>query len=186
MAGGSGTQLIRRMAPGEEVLRTERMILRAPRPEDLDRLAAFYADEDVRRHFPNFTRTREQTAAEMDWSMAGGHASHPGYTLWAATWRDSGELIGRGGILVVEIDGVEEIELAWMLDKPWWGRGLGREMGEGLRDLGFAAGHERLIALVDLPNHASAATARSIGMSREREVDLHGLCHLFAIERPAV
>ncbi|MGZ9810042.1 GNAT family N-acetyltransferase [Pseudoroseicyclus sp. H15] len=175
-SGGAG---LRAVEPGEEVFRTERMIFRAFVPEDLDALAALYADEDVRRYFPDFTRTREQTEREMAWAIGGGKAEHPGYTLWAAVLRETGEMTGRGGILPLELEGVFEPELAWLLGKPHWGQGLGREMAAGLRDYGQAAGHERLVALVDLPNLASAATARSIGMTLEREVDVEGPCYLF-------
>ncbi|WP_373356563.1 GNAT family N-acetyltransferase [Pseudoroseicyclus sp. CXY001] len=174
---------LQQVEPGAELFRTERLVMRAFHEDDLDALAALYADEEVRRHFPDFTRTREETEREMRWAMRGGEAAHPGYTLWAAVLAETGALIGRGGILPLELEGRFEPELAWLLGKPHWGRGLGREMAAGLRDFGFAAGLRRLVALVDFGNDASAATARSIGMRHEKDVDVEGWCNLFVIER---
>ena len=40
------------------ILETERLLLRRLEPADLDALATLYADPEVRRHFPEGTRTR--------------------------------------------------------------------------------------------------------------------------------
>ena len=41
--------------------------------------------------------------------------------------KDSGELVGRCGLLPWEIDGRTEVEVAYLLGTPWWGRGLATE-----------------------------------------------------------
>jgi ribosomal-protein-alanine N-acetyltransferase len=52
---------------GDTVLETERLILRRLVMDDLDALAAIYADPDVRRFFPEGTLTHEETREELEW-----------------------------------------------------------------------------------------------------------------------
>jgi len=51
---------------GAIVIETERLALRDLRIEDLDELAALYADPRVRQYFPDGTLTRSQTLKELE------------------------------------------------------------------------------------------------------------------------
>ena len=48
------------------VLESPRLVLRHLEPRDLDALAALYADADIRRHYPDGVRTREETREELE------------------------------------------------------------------------------------------------------------------------
>jgi len=86
------------------VLRTERLTRRRLRLGDLDRLAELYADPEMRRYFPDGTRSREETYAELTWFLE-GHPRHPELGLWATVLTDSGIFIGRCGLLPWSTDG---------------------------------------------------------------------------------
>lgn len=156
-------------------LETERLLLRRFRPEDLDALARIYADAEVRRHFPRGVLSREETQQEIErWRT--GDPGDPRLTLWAATDKASGRLIGRAGFLRWELDGRTEVEVAYLLDKPWWRRGLGAEVVRGLVEHGVTQlGLTRLIALIAPENIASIKTAEAAGFKAERETKIHGL-----------
>jgi len=75
-------------------------------------------------------------------------------------------------LLPWEIDGRLEIEIAYLLDKSFWGRGLATESARGLMEYGFEKLHlTHLICLIDPDNIASQRVAERIGMTLERKVD---------------
>ena len=174
------------MAEPTVVLRTERLVLRHLVPEDLDDLAALYADPEVRRWFPDGTRTRAQTAAEIAWVRDVYYARY-GYGLWAAELRDTGAFVGRCGLLPWEIDGRTEVEVAYLLGRAHWGRGLATEAARAVIQHAFATlDVDRLIALVTPGNDASARVAVKAGMVLVQDdyVDDEGPAHLYAVARP--
>ena len=151
---------------------TARLQIRPFVESDLDDLARIYADPEVMRYIPPGPLDRQATAEELAWHVAGGEPDRPGYCLAAAILKDNGRLAGRCGLLAWTIDGADEVEIAYLVDRPHWGRGLGREMAAGLVDLGFnRRGHDRLIALVHPGNTASIRTAEGAGLSLERALE---------------
>ncbi len=159
------------MDPATEVLRTERLTLRRLRPGDLEPLAALYADPEIRRYFPEGTRTREETREELEWFLE-GHPRRPELGLWATVLTATGAFLGRCGLLPWTIEGRDEVEVAYLLDKAYWGRGLATEAARGIVRHAFGdLGLVRLIALVDPANERSRRVAERAGMRIERRVD---------------
>ncbi len=168
------------------MLETERLVLRLLTTADLDDLAALYRDPEIRRYFPDGTRTREQTRAELGWIIDVYYGRY-GYGLWATVLKETGAFIGRCGLLPWQIDGRSEVEVAYLLDKRYWGRGLATEAARAIADLAFSTlPVDRLICLIDPENQASRAVAERIGMTllREDYVDEYGPAHLYALPRP--
>jgi ribosomal-protein-alanine N-acetyltransferase len=58
------------------ILETPRLVLRHFEPSDLDALFALYRDLEIRRYFPDGTRTLEETKRELDWFLH-GHPRRP-------------------------------------------------------------------------------------------------------------
>ena len=163
------------------ILETPRMVLRRLEPRDLDALFLLYRDPDVRRYFPDGTRTFEETKRELEWFQH-GHPEFPTLGLWATVERASGAFLGRCGLLPWEIQGKREVELAFLIDKSRWGEGLATEAASAIVDYAHTRlGLSRLICLVTPGNLASIRVASKIGMSFEREhYDELGLCHIYA------
>lgn len=170
------------------ILETRRLLLRHLVPDDLDELFRLYSDPEIRRYFPEGTLTLEETKEELEWHM-NGHPRHPELGLWATIHKETGKFIGRCGLLPWEIDGRLEVEIAYLLDKSFWGRGLATEAAQGILKYCFEALNlSRLICLIDPENIPSQRVAERIGMTLEREVDgIDGDNHptlIYSIGRP--
>lgn len=135
---------------------------------DLDSLFALYCDADVRRYIPDAPRTYEEARAELEWHM-NGHPKHPELGLWATIHKETGKFIGRCGLLPWTIDGQDEVEVAYLISKAYWGHGLGTEAAQAMLEYGFEKIHlSRLICLIDKDNLASIKVAKKIGMTFEK------------------
>lgn len=158
-----------------KILETRRLILRHLEPDDLNELFALYSDPEVRRYFPEGILTREETKEELEWFL-NGHPRHPELGLWATVYKETGQFIGRCGLLPWTIDGRDEVEVAYLIDKSYWGQGLGTEAAQGVLDYGFnTLNLTRLVCLIDHDNLASIKVATNIGMRFEKEAaDEHG------------
>jgi len=151
-----------------KILETRRLLLRHLEPADLDDLYALYRDPEVRQYFPEGTLTYQETKEELEWFL-NGHPEYPELGLWATILKDGNRFIGRCGLLPCTIDGRGEVEVAYLLAKDIWGRGLGTEAAQGVLDYGFETLKlSRLICLVDEENLASIRVAQKIGMEFEK------------------
>ena len=125
----------------------------------------------MRQYFPEGVLTYEDTKEELEWHMH-GHPKHSELGLWATIHKETGKFIGRCGLLPWEIDGELEIEIAYLIDKAYWGQGLATEAAKGILHYGFEQLNlSRLICLIDPDNIASQRVAEKIGMSLEKRVD---------------
>ena len=168
------------------VLNTERLLLRRLEPEDLKSLYALYRDPEIRKYYPDGTRTLEETKKELDWFVH-GHPRHPELGLWATVERSTGEFLGRCGLLPWHIHGKDEVELAFMIKKERWREGFATEAAQGIITYAFQVlGLRRLVCLVMPGNESSAGVALKVGMSFEREfTDEFGPSNLYALALPA-
>jgi ribosomal-protein-alanine N-acetyltransferase len=153
------------------ILETKRLLLRRLTMDDLDALSTLYRDPEVRKYFPEGTLTYEETKEELEWIINVYYGQY-GYGLWATIHKETGEFIGRCGLLPWIIEQRPEVEVAYMLAKAFWGQGLGTEAAQAVLNYGFAQLQlSRLICLIDRENQASIRVAKKIGMTFEKEVD---------------
>ncbi len=160
--------------PQTVILETERLMLRPLTPDDADALFVFYRDPEMRRFFPEGVLTYAETQQEIA-DIIEYHYGPYGFGLWATIFKATGAVIGRCGLIPWKFDGVVEIEVAYMIDKQYWGQGLATEAARGL--VAYAVEHHitsRLIALVDPENFASQKVAEHIGMTVERDDIIDG------------
>lgn len=163
------------------VIATSRLALRRLTKDDVDALAAIQRDPEVMRYLGG-PRTRALAQELLGWIIEAERKQ--GFGLWATTLREDGTLIGRCGILIQDVDGETEHEIAYLLGREWWGNGYATEAAAAIRDhartrLGF----ERLISLIAPENVASQAVATRIGMHHERDLVFEGRpTSLFALK----
>ena len=164
------------------ILTTNRLALRHLEPEDLDALFALYRDPEMRRYFPEGTRTLAETKEELEWHQH-GHPRHRELGLWATIERSTGAFLGRCGLLPWLIDGVLEVELAYMITKERWREGLASEAARGIVEHARGVLHlKRLICLITPGNDASIGVAEKVGMTFERAyTDEFGPCLIYAM-----
>jgi RimJ/RimL family protein N-acetyltransferase len=165
------------------ILETPRLILRRLLPGDLDALYALYSDPEIRRYFPEGTLTYEETHEELEWFL-NGHPRHPELGLWATILKEKGAFIGRCGLLPLTIDGQDEVEVAYLLDKACWGQGLATEAASAIANYAFETlGLRRLVCMIEREHVASQRVAEKIGMRFERDgQDEKGPYQLYSIE----
>jgi RimJ/RimL family protein N-acetyltransferase len=176
------------MTTPESFLETERLVLRRLTPDDLDGLAALYADADVMRFYPS-VRTREETARNLQWILE-QYAAHPGTGLWGAVSKSDNRLVGRCGLIwqTVGERGENELEVGYMLHKAEWGHGYATEAARAIRDYAFRAFPDlpRVISLIRPENRSSERVAERNGMRPVRETLHANLRHrIWSIERDA-
>ena len=161
-------------------------MLRRLVPEDLDSLYTLYRDPEIRHYFPEGTLSRDDTREELEWHQH-GHPRHPELGLWATIYKETGEFVGRCGLIPWTIDGAPEVEVAYMIDKHFQRQGLGAEAARALVQYGFAQLRlRRIVALIDPENVASIHTAQRAGLSFEREFEMDGVRgSLFAVANAA-
>ncbi|MBM4426942.1 MAG: GNAT family N-acetyltransferase [Chloroflexi bacterium] len=154
-----------------KILETERLILRHLVMEDLDELFILYSDSEIRKYFPEGVLSYEDTKEELEWHM-NGHPRHPELGLWATIHKETGKFIGRCGLQPWTLEGQDEVEIAYLLDKAFWKQGLATEAAQGILQYGFEQLNlSRLICMVDPENVASQKVAQRIGMSFEKRMD---------------
>ena len=139
-------------------------------PGDLAALAALYADPETRRYYPDGVRTADETREEIEW-FRNGHPKHPELGLWATVHKPTQRFIGRCGLLPWTIDGIDEVEVAYMIEKSMWGQGLGTEAADAIAQHAYRIGLRRLVCLILPGNDASRRVAEKLGMRRERTLD---------------
>jgi RimJ/RimL family protein N-acetyltransferase len=154
------------------VLETERLRLRGFTEDDSEPLFALMQDPDVVRYIGD---RRIPTRQEVWRGIAGyiGHWALRGHGLWAVDDRETGELVGRIGILnPLEWPGPE---IAYTIGRRWWGQGLATEGARAGRDWGFEhLDVDELISLIDPANVASIAVATRLGERLKGETELWG------------
>jgi RimJ/RimL family protein N-acetyltransferase len=169
------------------MLRTERLTLRDLEPSDVEDLAAMFADEEVMRFVGAGGVLPAETARKMiDRERA--HYAERGWGEWATVERATGAFLGVCGLILwPEIDGVEELEVAYLLARDAWGKGYATEAATAIRDFALEElGRERLVSLIYPDNAASIRVAEKVGMAYEKDVPFAGhTLRLFSLRRPS-
>ncbi len=152
-------------------LATARLRLRAFRTADLDAFAAMQSDPAVMRHLgTGQVRSREETWRAMEGYL--GQWALRGYGMFALE-DSAGRFVGRAGLLH-PLDW-PEAELAYALDRPFWGIGLATEAATAIRDWAFATfGFARLASFIRPDNVASIGVVTKLGAVQEATVTLQG------------
>jgi RimJ/RimL family protein N-acetyltransferase len=151
---------------------TERLLLRPFCEDDLEAMAAIWADPEVMRHIGE-GQTRDRAASEALLTRVRRHWDEHGFGLWAVVPRGSDEPVGWAGLAVPTFlpEVLPAVEVGWLLARPAWGNGYATEAAAAAMDYGFGGLElDRLISLVYVENTASAAVAERLGMTRHEQV----------------
>jgi RimJ/RimL family protein N-acetyltransferase len=160
------------------ILETPRLALREMTEDDLDFVAAMLADPEVMRYYPKCLDRDESLAwvrRQLD-----RYESH-GIGLWLALDRASDRPVGQIGLIPPRaIPGAEEVEIGYLVHRPFWRQGYASEGAAACRDYTFdALDRPRVICLVRPVNAPSRAVARKIGLADSGlRVELVGFEHI--------
>ena len=136
-------------------LRTPRLILRTPRPDDLDGLHAVLSDPKATLWWSTPPHeTLDQTRAWLDAMIEKG-PEHPDFVVEL-----DGRVIGKAGFHALP-------DVGYILHPDCWGQGLGSEaVGAAIDHVFRNRGLETLIADVDPDNAASIRLLQRLGFVR--------------------
>ncbi len=155
----------------ENVLATDRLILRQWRERDREAFAGINADPLVMEFFPN-TRTRAESDATMD--RLAGHIDRYGFGIWALELRENGENIGFTGLMHVDFQArfCPAVEIGWRLAKSCWGKGYATEAALASLRYGFETLRlDEIVSFAVLANARSRNVMTRIGMTHDPAFD---------------
>jgi RimJ/RimL family protein N-acetyltransferase len=164
-------------------METDRLVLRELVPRDAEALHQVLGDPETMRFYPH-PFSHQETEAWIERNRK-RYAEH-GFGLWAMGLRENGDLIGDCGLTIQLVDGVDELEVGYHVNRAHWRRGLATEAAGACRDYAFGVlGVDRLIAIILPENVPSQGVARRLGMEVEKESEHAGRRHLiFSMARP--
>ena len=157
-----------------EQIRTERLLMRRWRPEDLGPFADMNADPRVMEYFP---AVLEQEDSDALAARADAHLADQGWGLWAlevAAGGDRGSFVGFTGLAVPSWEAAFTpcVEVGWRLPRWAWGRGYASEAARSALRVAFVDLHlEEVLSFTAMSNERSQAVMRRIGMTRDLEGD---------------
>jgi RimJ/RimL family protein N-acetyltransferase len=155
-------------------LDTPRLVIRSFEPSDAEGMLQVFGDPEVRKYLPPFP---DPTLESMGKSVARRMAMERdhGHGLWAVERKDTGELIGDCGLMLVEGTG-PEVELAYHYKQSAWNHGYGTEAALACLGHGFGPiGLERIIAICFPENVGSWRVMEKAGMRYEGMASYYGL-----------
>lgn len=167
----------------QQILKTARLILREMSLDDLDFVAAMLADPEVMRYYPKcYSREEAETWIERQIRRYARH----GHGLWLAIEKATGQPVGQVGLLIQQVRGAMEKEVAYLIHRPHWRRGFATEAGLAARDYTFnVLGRQSVFALIRPENVPSLRVAQKLGLQEEPDRIRHsGFEHIvFSLAR---
>jgi RimJ/RimL family protein N-acetyltransferase len=149
-------------------IRTERLLLRCFREDDLDRLASWQALPEVARYMYWEPSTREQVEPMLArWIEATRLEDDDDAVTLAVERLEDGLLLGSVTIFLRSVEH-RQVEVGYVFHPDSGGHGYATEATRALVDLAFDdLDAHRVFARTDARNHASAALLHRLGLRQE-------------------
>jgi RimJ/RimL family protein N-acetyltransferase len=144
--------------------------------EELHQL--LYSDPEVMATLGGGTRTLEQVQAGIETFLA--HRAEHGFSVWVFRSRDSGPLVGLGGMMFYDIAEGRVPGLIYHIARDSWGQGYATEIAREVIRFGFEnLGLEAIYSWTLPTNLPSQRVMEKCGMRRFREGTFKNLPHVF-------
>lgn len=145
------------------ILTSERLRYEPFADAHFDGLHAMNRDPEVMRYLLGRPETPDETRAMI--ARVRTRWAEWGYSWWALVDRDSGELVGAGGIQHLRLDRATPHEIGWRLRREHWGKGYATEAAATMADYAFAVlDAPRLCAIRHPDNAPSRRVMERLGM----------------------
>lgn len=165
------------------IAKTKRITIREMTVEDVKALYTIYQEPDVCRYVDALEESLEEEEEKMRAYIRYAYGFF-GYGIWGVFDETGTRLIGRCGIQNTSLEGVDEIELSYLLERGHWGRGYALECTRAvLRYAEEYLGINRVIAVIPVGNEPSVRLAKRLGMHYERNIERGNRnCQVYAME----
>lgn len=164
-------------------IKTARLTLRQFTFQDAGPLHQILSIPGVLEYFPNSDPLDlERVQKLVDRQI--NHWEDNNYGWWAVEPNGAGELIGWSGLQY--LPETDEIEIGYLLSKPYWGKGLATESATAGLDYGFnSLSIEKIIGIVHPENVASQKVLEKIGLKFQEQADYFGMeCYKYLALNP--
>lgn len=152
---------------------TDRLFLRDFQPSDWQDVHEFNTDPQVVEFLPSEPGTFEQTQALVQWWIDRIHDDPRIFYDLAVVHSPEQKVIGWCRF-AWRTDELQQAEIAYILNRRYWGQGLATELGRALVHFGFTTMRaHRIFATVRPANTASWRVLEKIGMQREGQLRQH-------------
>ena len=149
------------------IIETERLKLREFTMDDVNDLAAIFADPIMMQYYPS-TKDKEETKKWIEKNIE--RYKKYGFGLWAVVRRDNDEFIGDCGITIQDIDGEEKPEIGYHISRDYWGQGYATEAALACKEYAFnVLGMEEIFSKIRSENISSRRVAEKVGMTLQKE-----------------
>lgn len=164
-----------------KILETERTIVREMKVEDLPLMYDLYDDMEITRFVePLYEYEEEKVFTEKYIENMYGFY---GYGLWLVFHKESGELVGRMGISIRNIDGDDENELGYIVHRKYRGQGYAKEVcnaiilyAKNVLDI------EKIYIVTRSENTKSIALSKTLGFDSIADVTQDNIDYKFFVK----
>lgn len=139
------------------MIQTERLILRRYRQSDLQDLHEYLSDPEVVKFEPYLPMTMEQVQENLAWRISTDE-------MIAIELKDTGKMIGN---VYLGKRAFNTMEIGYVMNRAYWGKGYAAESCNALIDQAFANGIHRIYAECDPKNTASWRLLERLGFRQE-------------------
>lgn len=153
------------------LIKTDRLILRPWREEDLKEFADLNADPKVMEYFPSLLTTQESCDLARKISS---NLEERGWGLWAVSVPGVADFIGFIGLSKPSFDAhfMPAIEVGWRLGFSHWGKGYATEGAKAALEYGFnVLNLKEIVSFTAAQNMRSRRVMEKIGMHHTSEDD---------------
>lgn len=152
---------------------TQRLIIRSFNTDDARAFFELTQNDGFNLHPITIYRQKSPDTAR-EWIEK--NASHGSLGKYAVIEKESGNLIGMGGLTPWTLDGEELIDITYRLHDSAWGKGLGMELARALMNYGLVdLKLTNITATITPDNLSSIKLANHIGLIFDKKIMLLGV-----------
>lgn len=160
---------------------TSRLYLRPFELSDSEVLYRILGQPGILLHFPNpsppgLARVQRMINFQLD------HWQKYGFGWWAIQEKETSRFIGWSGLQY--LPETHEVEIAYLLDRDYWGRGLATEAARSGLRFGFdETGQNEIVGIVHPDNKGSIKVLEKLGMRFTDRREYFGMdCLRYSLE----
>lgn len=153
------------------IAETERLLLRPLEVSDAEDLFHIYSAPEMMKYLGGGPSSLDEERQRIAGHIEGYYEIH-GFGLWAVVLRETGKLIGRSGLLYPQINGRNEAELAYLVGRDWWRKGIATEAARAVLKVAEEQfNFSRVVAIIHPDNAGSIGVAKKLGFELESRID---------------
>jgi ribosomal-protein-alanine N-acetyltransferase len=164
----------------DHIIETEQLVLKPIAEKNFQRLFEMYSNPNVMKYIYDGKIFSEELAKEKVADFD-AHWHQHGFGMWMIYLKSSEKAIGYAGFRYFEDERDQfknQIELGYIIDEPYWGKGYAKECIKACVDAGINRYHFQCVVATILPeNISSINVATHAGLSYAFDADFDNLIH---------